>query len=137
MYRVFFCVVVAALAGFASADGSHVASLTEDNFADKIADGKVYFIKFFAPWCGHCKRLAPTWADLAEYYKGSDEVAVAHVDCTAHKNVCSNAEVRGYPTLKVYHGGEAKEQYKGSRELSALKIFIEDQKRALLEETTS
>lgn len=45
------------------------------------------------PWCGHCKRLAPTWVELAEAFKDSDKVVIASVDCTVEKDVCNKAQV--------------------------------------------
>jgi thiol-disulfide isomerase/thioredoxin len=51
--------------------------------------------QYFAPWCGHCKRLAPTWAELAAEFKGSGSIAIATVDCTTDRDVCTEAEVRG------------------------------------------
>jgi protein disulfide-isomerase-like protein len=89
----------------------------------------------YAPWCGHCKRLAPTWAELAAGFAGSDSIGIASVDCTQHKTVCDAAGVKGYPTLKVFHGGEAKEEYHGGRTLEALQEYVVGQKRTLLDLT--
>ena len=43
--------------------------------------------------CGHCKRLAPTWEELAKEFENNNKIAVAHVDCTQHRDLCSKAEV--------------------------------------------
>eukprot|EP00878_Enallax_costatus_P021306 GHUV01022552.1.p1 GENE.GHUV01022552.1~~GHUV01022552.1.p1 ORF type:complete len:154 (+),score=14.56 GHUV01022552.1:942-1403(+) len=63
------------------------------DFDDKVNDGHVYFVKFFAPWCGHCKHLGPAWKGLAEYFKEHDNIRIAHVDCTVDRAVCDTAGV--------------------------------------------
>ena len=75
---------------------SNVVILNKDNFENIIKDG-IIFIKFFAPWCGHCKRLAPTWEELATKFSGNANVKIAKVDCTAddnsNKDLCNDQGV--------------------------------------------
>jgi len=110
------------------AKATAVANLGKDTFAPAVKEG-VAFVKFFAPWCGHCKRLAPTWEQLAEKYKDTEGVTVAHVDCTADDNanreLCSSHGVNGFPTLIIFKDGEKAEEYSGKRDLEALQAFIE------------
>ncbi len=80
------------------------------------------FIKFFAPWCGHCKKLAPIWARLAADLQG--KITIAEVDCDAHSAMCSAQKIQGYPTL-IYFARGMRSEYNGGRKLDQLKSFVE------------
>lgn len=98
--------------------------LTSQNFDDVIKGSKPAFVKFFAPWCGHCKKLKPDWDKLANEVD-SDKIVIADVDCTdGGKAICEKEGIKGYPTLKYYEDGES-EDYDGERSLTDLKTFAE------------
>ncbi|KAH8733435.1 thioredoxin-like protein [Ilyonectria robusta] len=118
--------VLAALAASATAK-SAVIELLPTNF-DKVVlnSGKPTLVEFFAPWCGHCKTLAPVYEDLAfslEYAK--DKVQIAKVDADAHRELGKRFGVQGFPTLKWFDGKSNKPQdYKSGRDLDSLTDFI-------------
>merc|ERR1719333_1479906 len=92
---------------------------------DEATKGKTVFVKFFAPWCGHCKSMKPAWDKLMAEFKDSKTALVADVDCTAGgKDLCSEVGVKGYPTIK-YGDPNNLEDYKGGRDFDALKKFAE------------
>ena len=89
-------------------------------------------MEFYAPWCGHCKSLAPEFAKAASNLKGM--VLFGAVDCDADKNkpLCGQFEVKGFPTLKVFpHGRERKQKngpkdYQGARTAAGLERAAAD-----------
>ncbi|OAD06466.1 hypothetical protein MUCCIDRAFT_35246 [Mucor lusitanicus CBS 277.49] len=86
------------------------------------ANNVPWFIKFYAPWCPHCKNLAPTWTEMASQLRG--QVNVGEVNCDALPTVCETYEIRGFPTLKMFgqDGGEPV-QYTSDRSLVSLMKF--------------
>ncbi|XP_076437915.1 thioredoxin domain-containing protein 5-like [Babylonia areolata] len=100
-----------------------VVDLTDETFEEAISEG-VTFVKFFAPWCGHCKRLAPTWTELGQSNEDK-EVTIARVDCTQHQSVCNSQSIRGYPTLAIFRNGQRVNDYKGQRDLESLQEFVD------------
>ena len=103
------------------------ASLTKENFSE-LAGERMVMVKFFAPWCGHCKSLAPAWDELTKEYESSDTLFVTECDCTgACKDLCAEVGVQGYPTLK-YGSVNALEDYKGGRDAASLKKHATEMK---------
>ena len=97
-----------------------VVSLDPSTFYSTLAQGPI-FVKFFAPWCGHCKRLAPIWAQVAKALQNG-RVTIAEVNCDDHSALCKKYNVDGYPTL-MYVGKEGKTEYKGGRKFDQLVSF--------------
>lgn len=102
-----------------------VVVLTDATYADKVKEqDTLWFVKFYAPWCGHCKNMAPTWEQLGKALADEAGVEVGSVDCTTSKATCTKAEIRSYPTLKVFWNGEEVKKYQGARDLESLKTFV-------------
>jgi len=132
--------VVVSLIAFASASKETVSDasnrdlrksieLIPETFHESLKT-KNLFVKFYAPWCGHCKSLAPDWDSLAHQYSTSSSVLIGSVDCTAvkSKELCEDFKVQGYPTLKYFKDGDKSgEDYEGSRDLPELAKFVEDE----------
>ena len=114
-----------AVAVLALVASTNALELTPDNFDDAVA-GKTVFLKFFAPWCGHCKALKPDWDKLMEEFADSATALVADVDCTTEGQVLCDANgVQGYPTLK-WGDPNNLEDYQGPRDFDSLKTFAEE-----------
>ena len=114
---------IPALLGFLAA--ANAIELTPDNW-DTATAGKTVFIKFFAPWCGHCKKMKPDWDKLMGEFADSSTQLIADVDCTADgKPLCDAAGVRGFPTLKWGEPSDLQD-YQGGRDFDSLKTFAQE-----------
>merc|ERR1711974_536905 len=95
-----------------------VTTLVAKNF-DTI-QGKAALVKYYAPWCGHCKTLAPVYEELAQKFSGQD-VIIAEIDATANYVA---ADISGFPTLIWYDGNGNSELYEDARDLQSLTNFV-------------
>jgi len=108
-------------------DGLDVVDLSAENYEAKTA-GYTVFIKFYAPWCGHCKKMAPDWERLTEEFAGHETILIAESDCIGDgEALCNEVGVTGFPTLKFGDPFDL-EDYEGPREYKELSAFAKQMK---------
>jgi protein disulfide-isomerase A6 len=100
-----------------------VVILTDDNFENTVFNSKdMWLIEFYAPWCGHCKKLEPEWNQAASELKG--KIKLAKVDATVHQKIASKYSIQGYPTIKIFPPGPKSDSnmqnYDGPRESAGI-----------------
>ncbi|XP_012324125.2 protein disulfide-isomerase A2 isoform X1 [Aotus nancymaae] len=108
-------------------DQQPVKTLVGKNFEQVAFDEtKNVFVKFYAPWCTHCKEMAPAWEALAEKYKDHEDIIIAELDATA--NELDAFAVHGFPTLKYFPAGPGRKviEYKSTRDLETLSKFLDN-----------
>lgn len=104
---------------------SKVVDITgTENFETFLGENKHVLVKFFAPWCGHCKKMKP------EFENASTEIekaALADVDCTSDggKPVCEKYGVSGYPTVKWFTQGADPVDFDGARDKAGIVSWID------------
>ncbi|XP_032998990.1 protein disulfide-isomerase A6 [Lacerta agilis] len=111
-----------------------VIELTPVNFHNEVIHSdSLWFVEFYAPWCGHCQRLAPEWKKAATALKGV--VKVGAVDADKHNSLGGQYGVRGFPTIKIFGANKNRpEDYQGARTsdaivdaaLSAIRSMVKD-----------
>jgi protein disulfide-isomerase A6 len=118
------CLTLINVASALYSDSSPVVKLTQQNFKELVLNDKntMWLVEFYAPWCGHCKSLAPSWELAAKQLKGV--VKVGAVDMTTDESVGRPYDVKGFPTLKFF--GNDKNSpiaYEGGRDADSIRTW--------------
>ena len=106
----------------------HVKVLKGKSFADIVLNNSNdVFVEFYAPWCGHCKKLSPIWDELAAKYKNIPTLTIAKMDATANEIDVAGVDVKGFPTLYFFPGNDKTKavKYEEGRELDDLVKYLE------------
>jgi len=106
--------------------GGGAVELTISNF-EELVDGKSVFIKFYAPWCAHCRGMSDDWNKLADDFAGHPVALIGKVDCTSDEGqpICEDFDITGFPTL-VYGDPMSAETYDGARDYESLSAWAKE-----------
>lgn len=106
-----------------------VVDLSDSDFDSSVAEYDTSLVMFYAPWCGHCKKLKPEFEKAAKsLLKEDPPVTLAKVDCTeAGKEICNKFGVSGYPTLKIFRNGAVSKEYNGPRDSAGIVKYMKSQ----------
>ncbi|KAK9162285.1 hypothetical protein Syun_003187 [Stephania yunnanensis] len=140
IWFVFFAFSVF-VSSFNAVSAESVLTLDHSNFTDAVAKHSFIVVEFYAPWCGHCKSLAPEYEKAASELVNNDPpIILAKVDANeeANKGIAGEFNVRGYPTLKIIrNGGKDVQDYKGPRDADGIVSHLKKQVGPASAEITS
>ncbi|CAL4162068.1 unnamed protein product, partial [Meganyctiphanes norvegica] len=108
---------------------SDVNHLTDGNFHEFIKNEPSVLVMFYAPWCGHCKRMKPEYDAAGTILKERGVLGkLAALDATAHSAIGSEFAVKGYPTIKYFKDGQFAFDVSSAREKDKIIEFMVDPK---------
>jgi len=108
-------------------DEGPVQVLVGTTFNDKVLNNdKDVLVEFYAPWCGHCKKLAPIWDELGEALSEEPNIVIAKIDSTANEIDVEGVDVGGFPTVFFFKGNEKDKpkKYNGGREYDDFVAYL-------------
>jgi protein disulfide-isomerase-like protein len=101
---------------------SHV--LTLSNFDRHVGNGSHWLVMFYAPWCGHCRRLGPTIDAAAAACADDPTASVGRVDATAELALAARFLVDSYPVVLAIEADGSSRNYRGPRNEDAIVAFL-------------
>ncbi|KAL7141911.1 hypothetical protein ABFS83_08G086500 [Erythranthe nasuta] len=135
--RVWSCLVVVSLAllvaspAAAAEEVEKVLTLDHSNFSDTVSKHSFIVVEFYAPWCGHCKALAPEYEKAAAALSSHEPaIVLAKVDANeeVNRDLATQFEIQGFPTIKILrNGGKIIQDYKGPREADGIVEYLKKQ----------
>ncbi|KAI4375136.1 hypothetical protein MLD38_013042 [Melastoma candidum] len=118
-----------------------VLTLVHSNFSDVVSKHDFIVVEFYAPWCGHCKKLAPEYEKAASVLSSHDPpIVLAKVDANdeVNKVLATEYDIKGFPTLKILRkGGKTVQEYKGPRDADGIVDYLKKQSGPASVEITS
>merc|ERR1712001_47371 len=100
-----------------------VTVLNRDTFAHFVNPKDLVLVEFYAPWCGHCKKLEPEYKKAAEELK-KDGIILAKVDASKEAELAKEHMIKGFPTLTVFRKGAKVEDYSGERNAQGIIAYM-------------
>ncbi|GFQ85965.1 protein disulfide-isomerase A4 [Trichonephila clavata] len=116
---------------------SVVIELTKENFEETVEKADIILVEFYAPWCGHCKRLAPEYERAAKILNNlPTPIPLAKLNGIDEKELAEKYEARGWPTLMIFRKGR-KYAYEGPRDEPGIVSYMKEQAKPPSEELES
>lgn len=95
-------------------EGDAPVEFTSENFKEQLASTDLWWIKFFSPYCHHCKDFAPTWDALYEEYKDKPHLKFGNVNCVTQGDLCNQEDILAYPAISLYKEGKSIDSQKAN-----------------------
>jgi len=117
-------------------NNTHIESFTSELSTEikilkpeSISQNEIVIVKFYAPWCGYCKKIEPDWKKITQKYHNkkfkNKIVKVQQLDCDKHEKEAAKHKIPGYPTIRIYTKGRQLE-FEETRDFTHISNFIEN-----------
>ena len=123
--KIFFLLGLILLAN-SYTEENHVLILTADDLPAVTEEFEFILVEFYAPWCGHCKNLAPHYDEAAKRLANNPNIMLAKVDST--ENEVEGLDIQGFPTLKFWGRDKSQDpiEYNGGRDADGIVQWLKE-----------